>query len=201
MLKPLRTMNCSSRLLFSLAALCFSSTCLLATQPEVLFEDDFNRGIPGWTAVQPPGNYIDGPMRWQYDIVSQAYLEQSNIYTDAPGGSTNATAVMLINDAETAGNFTYTARLKAGDDDAFGLIFGYNDPQNFYRVTFSRQDRTGEASPAFPYTSWLVDRKVDGVAHRAVVVGLQAQAGAGGKLPFPPCDDVAAAHDVVALDQ
>jgi hypothetical protein len=53
----------------------------------------FNRGIPGWTAVQPAGTYLDGPMRWQYDIVSGAFLEQSNIYTDAAAASPSATAV------------------------------------------------------------------------------------------------------------
>jgi hypothetical protein len=35
-----------------------------------LFEDDFNRGFPGWTVVQPVGFYYDGPLRWQYDIVT-----------------------------------------------------------------------------------------------------------------------------------
>lgn len=127
----------------------------------LLFEDDFDRGIPGWTAVRPAGTYIDGPMRWQYDIVSGAFLEQSNIYTDAATVSPSATAPMLINDAVTGASFTYRARLTAGDDDAFGLIFGYTDADNFYRVTFTRQHRT---DAGFPWNGWNVDRKVDKVA-------------------------------------
>src|SRR5688572_7075350 len=83
----------------------------LAAPATLLFEDDFNGGIPGWTAVQPPGAYIDGPMRWQYDIVSGAYLENSNIYTDSATASTSATAVMLINDTVAPAAFTYKARL------------------------------------------------------------------------------------------
>ena len=133
----------------------------LAAPAALLFEDEFNRGIPGWTAVQPPGTYIDGPMRWQYDIVTGAFLEQSNIYTDAAAASPSATAVMLVNDAVAGANFTYRARLIAGDDDAFGLIFGYQNPTNFYRVTFTRQVRT---VPGFPWNGWSVDRKLDNVA-------------------------------------
>jgi len=123
-----------------------------------LFRDDFNRGIPGWTAVEPPGAYLAGPLRWEYDIVSGAFVEQSNIYTDSATYSPTATTPMLINDAVTAVNFTFSARLTAGDDDGFGLIFGYHDDNNFYRVCFARQSRTG-----FPWTGWCVDRKVNGL--------------------------------------
>ena len=130
-----------------------------AAAATLLFEDDFNRGIPGWTAVQPPGAYIDGPMRWQYDIVSGAYLENSNIYTDAAAASTSATAVMLINDTVAPAAFTYKARLVAGDDDGFGLVFGYKNPTNFFRVNFGRQSRTG-----FPWTGWNVDQKTNNIA-------------------------------------
>jgi len=127
----------------------------------LLFEDDFNRGIEGWTAVQPGGDYLDGPMRWQYDIVSGAFVEQSNIYSPAAAGSLSGRAVMLINEALAPAEFTYSARLTAGDDDGFGLIFGYRDDLNFYRIAFARQVRTGDL---FPGNGWRVDRMVDGLA-------------------------------------
>jgi hypothetical protein len=125
---------------------------------DVLFEDHFNGGIPGWTVVQPPGAYLDGPLLWQYDLVNGAFVEQSNIYTDDASYSLTATAPMLINDTITGTNFTYTGRLTAGDDDGFGLIFGYQDELNFFRVTFARQAR----SAGFPWRGWSVDRKVNG---------------------------------------
>lgn len=100
-------------------------------------------------------------MRWQYDVVSGAFLEQSNIYTDAAAASPSATAVMLVNDTVTGTNFVYRARLTAGDDDAFGLVFGYKDANNFYRVTFTRQRRT---EAGYPWNGWNVDRKVNAVA-------------------------------------
>jgi hypothetical protein len=131
----------------------------LQVQASVLFEDDFNRAMPGWTVVQPQGVYLDGPLRWEYDAVTGAIVERSNIYTDNANFSPSAVAPMLINDALTAINFNFSARLTAGDDDAFGLIFGYQNPTNFYRVTFARQAR----SAGFPWHAWSVDRKVNGV--------------------------------------
>jgi hypothetical protein len=136
-------------------ALMESSVC----RGTILFEDNFNRGIPGWTAVQPSGAYLDGPLRWQYDIVSGGFSENSNIYTDSATYSPSAVAPMLINDTSTGTNFTYTARLTAGDDDGFGLIFGYESATDFYRVTFARQSRAG----GFPWTGWSVDRQVEGI--------------------------------------
>lgn len=156
--KPTRPRLSGSICLLLLAVALHSANAAPAV---LLFEDDFNRGIPGWTSVQPPGTYLDGPMRWQYDIVSGAFLEQSNIYTDAADASPSATAVMLVNDANAGTNFTYKARLTAGDDDAFGLIFGYRDQNNFYRVTFTRQRRT---VPGYPWNGWNVDRRVSGVS-------------------------------------
>ncbi|HNQ87880.1 MAG TPA: metallophosphoesterase [Verrucomicrobiota bacterium] len=124
----------------------------------VLFQDDFNRGIPGWTAVQPEGAYQSGPLRWQYDIVSSGFVEQSNIYTDNASYSPTAIAPMLINDTVTGSSFVFGGQLTAGDDDGFGLVFGFTDEDNFYRVTFARQARTA----GFPWTGWSVDRKVNG---------------------------------------
>jgi uncharacterized repeat protein (TIGR02543 family) len=153
-----------SRLCLGKGARCYLAGSLVAlatisSQAAVLFEDDFNRGIPGWTAIQPAGAYLDGPLRWQYDIVSGGFVETSNLYTDNSTFSPSSVAPMLINDTQTAVNFTYSARLTAGDDDGFGLIFGYSHETDFYRVTFARQTRSG-----FPWTGWSVDQKVEGIS-------------------------------------
>jgi len=123
-----------------------------------MFEDDFNAGIPGWTSVQPMGAYLDGPLLWQFDFATGAFAEQSNIYTDSAAYSPTAVAPMLINDTVAGASFTYSARLTAGDDDGFGLVFGYQNELNFFRVTFARQAR----SAGFPWRGWSVDRKVNG---------------------------------------
>ena len=126
-----------------------------ATPAELLFEDDFNQGIPGWTAVQPSGAmaWLGGPLLWQYDINNTWIWENSNIYSDDADYSPSRRAAMLINDTvAAASNFTYTVRIRAADNDACGLIWGYQDENNFYRAVFTQQSgRTG-----WPFTGWNV---------------------------------------------
>lgn len=126
----------------------------------VLFQDDFTGGIPGWTAVQPAlGNWIEGPMIWQFDKTYNAFSEQSNLYTDSSLYSGSRVTSMLINGTLAPTNFTFTARLIPGDDDAFGLIWGYENENTFYRVYFARQNR---ALAGWPFQGWGVDRMNNG---------------------------------------
>ena len=99
------------------------------------------------------------PLLWQYDINTTNIWENSNIYSDGAAYSWTRAAAMLINDTVAgASNFTYTVRIRAADNDACGLIWGYQDEDNFYRVTFARQtDRTD-----WPFPGWDVDRMVNG---------------------------------------
>ncbi|MCW5550750.1 MAG: hypothetical protein KIS67_01155 [Verrucomicrobiae bacterium] len=143
----------------ALFALVVPATRLAAEPAEVLFEDHFEGGIPGWTAVQPAGAYIDGPMLWVFDAVSKSFGEHSNIYTDSSTASTSRRAVMLISDTVAPTNFAYTARVTAGDDDGFGLIWGYEGESTFYRITFAWQNRF---AVGWPFQGVIVDRVNDG---------------------------------------
>ena len=138
-MNPKSTSSFQPVLRISLLIAFLSALSLRAT---VLFQDDF---LTGWTVVQPQGEYFGGPLRWDYDLTNAAIGEQSNVYTDDALNSPSAIAPMLINDTVTGASFTYAARLTAGDDDGFGLIFGFQDEASFYRVTFSRQATAGRA--------------------------------------------------------
>lgn len=105
-------------------------------------------GHPRLDSSPTPGQLYRWPHALAVRHRERRFVEQSNIYTDASTVSSTATAVMLVNDAVAGATFTYKARLIAGDDDAFGLIFGYQNPTNFYRVTFTRQVR---ADAGFPW--------------------------------------------------
>ncbi len=98
-------------------------------------------------------------MLWEYDVTSQSFAEHSNLYTDSSTFSGSRIPTFLINDAVCSSNFTYTARLTAGDDDAFGLVWGYEGELTFYRVYFARQNR---ALAGWPFQGWGVDRVVNG---------------------------------------
>jgi len=220
-MKTLRTssslnLRSSCGVAIPLLALFFvSATHIKADPATLLFADDFTGGIPGWTAVQPAGAYVEPPMIWQFDKVTDSFSEQSNIYTDSSTASTSRRAVMLISDAVAPTNFTYTARLTAGDDDGFGLIWGFEDEDSFYRVTFARQNRF---AVGWPFQGVIVDRMSNSVvsdihgpdnsfintANRPFDVTLSVTNGlltlaivddplgaAGGPFPYSPVTDLA----------
>jgi uncharacterized repeat protein (TIGR02543 family) len=156
-MKSQKTFRWSS---LSIAGSLLLTATAFADPATLLFQDDFSGGIPGWTAVQPAGAYIEGPMLWQFDKDNNAFSEQSNIYTDSATASTSRRTVMLISDAVAPSNFTYTARLTAGDDDGFGLIWSYENEGTFYRAAFARQNRF---TVGWPYQGIMVDRMSNSV--------------------------------------
>ncbi|MCD8533886.1 MAG: hypothetical protein LR011_03475, partial [Verrucomicrobia bacterium] len=121
----------------------------------LLFEADFSVGKPGWTSVQPDyaTQWLAGPLRWVFDTQRNLVSENSNIYSDDANASPSTAAAMFINDRDSGLDFTYSASIKPGDDDGAGLIFGYVDSANFFRISFGIQSRTG-----FPYTGWSLDQ-------------------------------------------
>ncbi len=141
----------------------YTEVDFVRVESDILFADNFVDDVPGWTAVAPVGTtgttYVSGPLRWIYDSVNGGFTENSNVYTDAAGFSTTRVAPMLINDTVAGETFTFNARMIASDNDGSGLVFGYQDENNFYRITFAVQDRSG----GFPWHGWSFDRMVDGV--------------------------------------
>ena len=133
------------------AGACF---CTLASSySQILFEDHFDEVIPGWTAVAPKAIYLGTPPRWVFDRATGAISENSNAFTN------EGVAPMLINETTTGDSLEYRARINAGDDDGFGLVFGFQDDQNFYRITFAIQERTA----SYPWTGWTLERMNAGV--------------------------------------
>tara|TARA_B110000467_G_scaffold8007_1_gene7073 strand:- start:138 stop:3911 length:3774 start_codon:yes stop_codon:yes gene_type:complete len=119
---------------------------------QTLLEEDFSSGFEEWTVVHPPGAF-NGSTRWQVGASGETLFENSNVR--APGS-----AGMLINEAKTGENYTYKALLMSGDDDGIGLVFGYKDASNFYRIMFASQEERN----TFPGEGWLLERVVDGSA-------------------------------------
>ncbi len=81
--------------------------------------------------VHPPGAF-NGSTRWQVGADGKTLFENSNVRAPESAG-------MLINDAKAGENYTYKALLMSGDDDGIGLVFGYKDSSNFYRIIFAAQ--------------------------------------------------------------
>jgi hypothetical protein len=119
---------------------------------QTLLEENFSSGFEEWTAVNPPGSF-NGSTRWQVGAAGETLFENSNVWAPDSAG-------MLINDAKGGANYTYKALLLSGDDDGIGLVFGYKDSANFYRIMFASQPERN----TFPGEGWLLERVVDGSA-------------------------------------
>ena len=144
--ETLKTKTASLRL-FALATL---MTVVSSVTAQTLLEENFSSGFEEWTVVNPPGSFNGSP-RWQVGPGGETLFENSNV--QAPD-----TAGMLINDAKTGENYTYKALLLSGDDDGIGLVFGYKDSANFYRIMFAAQPERN----TFPGEGWLLEHVVNG---------------------------------------
>ena len=121
---------------------------------QTLLEENFSSGFEEWTVVHPPGAF-NGSTRWQVGAGGETLFENSNVRAPDSAG-------MLINDAKTSENYTYKALLMSGDDDGIGLVFGYKDSSNFYRIMFASQEERN----TFPGEGWLLEQVVNGKGTR-----------------------------------
>ena len=118
---------------------------------EILFEQDFSNAFNNWKVVQPTGTFnID--TYWQYDPVDDTIFENS-------GSFSNDNAGMLIYDTKTSEEFEIKAQLISGDDDGIGLVFGFTDKNNYYRLIFTSEERD-----LFPGGGWMLQQVKDGNA-------------------------------------
>ena len=95
--------------------------------------DNFSDGdLAGWTIVDG-ADVEEGPSNWR--VSSGVLVDSSNIYgrryTTQPFGS-----LAIAGDPEWT-NYLFTGRMRNTDNDAFGVVFRYQDPDNFYRVMWS----------------------------------------------------------------
>jgi len=103
------------------------ASCLGQTTPTLLWMDDFEDGdSQGWLFYDE----VAGPSDW---YVEEGYLNQASNIGESQRG-TFAVAGM-----DSWEDYTLSVDLAVTDDDYIGVIFRYQDPQNYYRVVVSSQ--------------------------------------------------------------
>jgi hypothetical protein len=95
--------------------------------------------MDNWQIVGLPGA-LGGPANWTIDtdggpFHDGAFIQSTNIHD--PG-------TMAILKGNIMGNGSITAELSSTDDDAAGIVFGYQDSKNYYRVTIAGPDTDSE---------------------------------------------------------
>ena len=123
--------------------ICFGAAILLcACSNRVLLDERFHDPrLINWTVVDDPDT-LEGPSDWRVD--ADGWLHQhSNIWGrrgDFIGRWYGTTLVAGDSDWK---DYTLSLRAKAEDDDGFGVVFRYQDPEHFYRLLFLRDGMSG----------------------------------------------------------
>lgn len=138
----------SSFVLVALFGACFSQQDANAA---TLVADPFIGAYNNWTEVYTSGNAVNPAGRWGVHLVANPTLMENGGGAQAQdeSGSPDAnnsggfTPYILLQEGVTTGtDYSVDARMYTSDDDGFGLVFGYVDEDNYFRVSM-RQQTTG----------------------------------------------------------
>ncbi|UOE53357.1 metallophosphoesterase [Cytobacillus oceanisediminis] len=111
-----------------------------------LFDDDFSQDkkrdddghMKDWTIVDE--GTIDAPSKWL--VVNGEVVQSSNIYGPNVPAVDNRKGTFAYYDKSSAFNwedYTFSATLRASDNDGIGLMFRYQDPDNYYKLELDNQ--------------------------------------------------------------
>ena len=124
------------------SVVCAATLVLCGCANRVLLDERFHdTRLINWTVVDDPDT-IEGPSDWR--VETDGWLHQrSNIWGRRGDFIGRWFGTYLI--AGDAGWEDYTLSVKAKpiDDDGFGIVFRYQDPEHFYRLLFLQDGLSG----------------------------------------------------------
>ncbi len=101
------------------------------TATELPWQDDFSDGdFVGWTIVDDQPN-TSGPGSWQ--VEDRVLTQTSNIYVTQNEYEVFLGTHIYTGDANWQ-NYSFNANIKSTDDDGIGILFRYQDYNNYYRL-------------------------------------------------------------------
>jgi len=104
---------------------------------ESLLSEDFTDGnYNGWALVDQGTN--DGPMSWS--AATGVMVQSSNVYTLPVGTELPKLGTYAYWQGGTGWtDYTTEVTIKSADDDAIGIMFRYQDKNNYYRFSWDKQ--------------------------------------------------------------
>jgi hypothetical protein len=111
---------------------------------ETIVGDVFLNGYDGWTDVTPVSSVPSGVAvpYWYIPLLGEKCLTECSdgyITTSAANAGTVKGFNMVNTSFATPENYHLKATMATWDDDGFGILFGYKDENNYYRVSFRIQ--------------------------------------------------------------
>ncbi|MBL7143444.1 MAG: DUF1080 domain-containing protein, partial [Phycisphaerae bacterium] len=104
--------------------------------PQILLSEDFNDGnYNGWTLVDQ-GN-LAGPMAWS--AATGVMVQSSNVHTTTVDGVARLGTYAYWQAGTAWTDYTATATIKSTDNDIIGIMFRYQDANNYYRFSWDQE--------------------------------------------------------------
>ena len=129
-------------LLFARIAICCASLAAWGCSNTVLLDERFHdTRLIRWTVVDDPDT-LEGPSEWR--VGPDGWLhQQSNIWGRRGDFLGRWFGTYLIAGDSGWKDYTVSVRATSSDDDGFGVIFRYQDPDHFYRLLFLQDGLSG----------------------------------------------------------
>ncbi|MCP4614258.1 MAG: DUF1080 domain-containing protein, partial [Planctomycetes bacterium] len=105
--------------------------------PQILLSDDFNDGnCDGWTLVDQ--GTLAGPMAWS--AASGIMVQSSNVHSSISVDPVAKLGTYAYWQAGTGWtDYTAAVTIKSTDNDAIGVMFRYQDENNYYRFIWDKE--------------------------------------------------------------
>ena len=105
---------------------------------QLVLEEDFSQpDLQQWHIVDEPP-YSSRSSEWA--VVNQELHQSSNIYGFV-GGTYNDPGTYIVTGDRGWTDYRFEVRLRSDDNDAIGVLFRYQDENNFYRFSMDRERR------------------------------------------------------------
>jgi hypothetical protein len=130
-----------STLAFSFLGLSFLTPC---ASGQVLVGDPFVHSYTGWVDAFPPPTRAGN---WRLSLHTPALIDTNNANPPTAGATahdgTYEPDVLIQNNFLAPAAYDLNATLRTNDDDLLGLVWNYQDPNNYFRVGFRQQPNSG----------------------------------------------------------
>jgi hypothetical protein len=108
----------------------------------VLLDERFHdKQLGNWTVIDDPET-VEAPSEWR--VEQDGWLHQrSNIWGRRGDFIGRWYGTYLVAGEAGWGDYTLSVRAKPGDDDGFGVVVRFIDPEHFYRLIFLQDGMSG----------------------------------------------------------
>jgi len=127
------------RILFTLA---FGLTLFAPACQRVVIDERFHDSqLSNWTAIDDPDT-VEEPSVWR--VEQDGWLHQrSNIWGRRGDFINRWYGTFLVAGDASWGDYSISLKAKPEDDDGFGVVFRFTDPEHFYRLVFLQDGFSG----------------------------------------------------------